>query len=1031
MPKNQVDRTIDRPYSARTGGGSFSVAGGGGLPGGGITDHGLLTGLADDDHTQYLNTTRGDARYTLLSTYNLHIADADAHHDTATAGNGLQISGQQLSVKLPTDSGLTAAGAGLSLGLPSTLSAGSASSVTTYTHSHAITAASDVSAVVAETLLKSTNVGGLTLGTLTVKGSVDIINNGDLTVGANIFFVDESQENVGILCSPDPQFALDINGPARATYWIGPHAIQLKDVLLLAHYDGRQPFATNYAGEPNGHMGQVATVTGDAIYRPGMFGTKAIQIAEATTNLLPNPSAEANTTGFDTDSVGAAITREAVATYVGTWGIQRTAGSSGSQNLYYTGASALTGSTTYTFSAYLRALNGDDISASGIQMYLDSSDGGQTPTAIVAEGDGWYRFILTRTVKASPGNAVVGFTNLPPTVWYTDGWQLELKGYATPYHDAALDPGGTATRGAASLSYPTSGNINARRGTIMQWVKADRFPTGGSGLWAAGNVNAEFDAYINSAGTIAFRINAANTVQASVVASAGVWMHIACTWDVAANQAKVFLNGAQVGSTGTVGGAPTLGAALYAGSLISNNVPLNGVLDDFVVLDRVLPADEILSVVESDAPVFAESSRFNFRATPNGLVWADDEGLWMRAVDGDPVLGIYGGEAATKSWGGWTDMASGDLMIGAYAGNHLRWDDSAGQLIIKGNVTATTGAIGGWTLGATSLTAGSGANTVGLDSGGTNPAFYAGSATPGSAPFRVTAAGALTATSGSIGGLTINSGSLSAASGYLSLVGGAAGTAHIAVGGSSQVGGLATTTVAFWAGDTHANRGTAPFRVDFDGNLYSAADITATGNVTAKWILGGDAAGKLSLRPSPYNASTFYLDLTTTTSQFKVPDVRIGYGLTTETATLWLGKDRTDDGIGQILFHAKTGMTTDFNSRIYRGAGTNGAFQLTHRGTGPMQFYNYDANDIIFYVDDVAHLNIDGTDGVRITTGSFITLEERSANPGTPTQSTQTRVYMKNDKVVFYYYGGNPVQHRYLTFDMAAGGTWSYGTTAP
>lgn len=29
----------------------------------GISDHGALTGLADDDHTQYHNDTRGDARY--------------------------------------------------------------------------------------------------------------------------------------------------------------------------------------------------------------------------------------------------------------------------------------------------------------------------------------------------------------------------------------------------------------------------------------------------------------------------------------------------------------------------------------------------------------------------------------------------------------------------------------------------------------------------------------------------------------------------------------------------------------------------------------------------------------------------------------------------------------------------------------------------------------------------------------------------------------------------------------------------------
>lgn len=32
-------------------------------PASGVTDHGMLTGLGDDDHTQYHNDTRGDARY--------------------------------------------------------------------------------------------------------------------------------------------------------------------------------------------------------------------------------------------------------------------------------------------------------------------------------------------------------------------------------------------------------------------------------------------------------------------------------------------------------------------------------------------------------------------------------------------------------------------------------------------------------------------------------------------------------------------------------------------------------------------------------------------------------------------------------------------------------------------------------------------------------------------------------------------------------------------------------------------------------
>lgn len=36
------------------------------LPSSVVTDHGALTGLADDDHTQYHNDTRGDARYIRL-----------------------------------------------------------------------------------------------------------------------------------------------------------------------------------------------------------------------------------------------------------------------------------------------------------------------------------------------------------------------------------------------------------------------------------------------------------------------------------------------------------------------------------------------------------------------------------------------------------------------------------------------------------------------------------------------------------------------------------------------------------------------------------------------------------------------------------------------------------------------------------------------------------------------------------------------------------------------------------------------------
>jgi hypothetical protein len=50
----------------------------------GVSDHGLLTGLADDDHTQYHNDARGDARYWQLSTDLATQAELDAHINDAS-----------------------------------------------------------------------------------------------------------------------------------------------------------------------------------------------------------------------------------------------------------------------------------------------------------------------------------------------------------------------------------------------------------------------------------------------------------------------------------------------------------------------------------------------------------------------------------------------------------------------------------------------------------------------------------------------------------------------------------------------------------------------------------------------------------------------------------------------------------------------------------------------------------------------------------------------------------------------------------
>ena len=78
---SDLARALEAYWASRAG----SVAGAGG--GGGVSDHGLLTGLADDDHAQYLTATRGDARYYTEAEENAwragHVGNANAHHNQA------------------------------------------------------------------------------------------------------------------------------------------------------------------------------------------------------------------------------------------------------------------------------------------------------------------------------------------------------------------------------------------------------------------------------------------------------------------------------------------------------------------------------------------------------------------------------------------------------------------------------------------------------------------------------------------------------------------------------------------------------------------------------------------------------------------------------------------------------------------------------------------------------------------------------------------------------------------------------------
>lgn len=200
---------------------------------------------------------------------------------------------------------------------------------------------------------------------------------------------------------------------------------------------------------------------------------------------------------------------------------------------------------------------------------------------------------------------------------------------------------------------------------------------------------------------------------------------------------------------------------------------------------------------------------YGYSADTYGAAFGDNSNAWVKI---DPTNGVRIGENTTTYF----------------------QVDPSGTATFAGAITAASGTIGGWTIGANLLSAGSGSTTVGISSastGGDDIRFYAGNGTASSAPFRVTEAGALTASnatitgtvtaaSGAIGGWYLNSGYLCSDDGCDSSY--ASGMAAVATGTGTNA-----SDVVYWAGNTYTNRNSAPFRVYAFGGVALQDVITS------------------------------------------------------------------------------------------------------------------------------------------------------------------------------------------------------------
>jgi hypothetical protein len=273
MPKNATVRRIDRKAATLDGATIFSSGSGG--VGGGVSDHGLLTGLSDDDHAHYYNQARGDARYVrqtvqvisgagltggaalsgdvtlvvgagngiTVNADDVALASSVAGDgltytsgvlDVVSANTGIAIGANALTLTLTSDSGLVIS-SGLRMGTPLTLTVSTTNARSGADHSHAITSSSSPGA--AASLLATDASGFLTLVKLvattkvttplidassglaiTPTGALTINPTGDITIAPG---------GLDVIVDQDSAFRADnyLAGFPLAGFKIGPTSI--------------------------------------------------------------------------------------------------------------------------------------------------------------------------------------------------------------------------------------------------------------------------------------------------------------------------------------------------------------------------------------------------------------------------------------------------------------------------------------------------------------------------------------------------------------------------------------------------------------------------------------------------------------------------------------------------------------------------------------------------------------------------------------------------------------------------------------
>ena len=248
-----------------------------------------------------------------------------------------------------------------------------------------------------------------------------------------------------------------------------------------------------------------------------------------------------------------------------------------------------------------------------------------------------------------------------------------------------------------------------------------------------------------------------------------------------------------------------------------------------------------------------KSATFDLDATTLIMDSATNSGVIKLGASGGP-----GSATGTSNGGAYID-GTGKFNFVGDANNFIRFNSSGLEINTakfdvntSGEITATGGTIGGFTISSTQLSGGSGDDFIGLIPG---TGIQMGNETFADAEFSVTKAGALKSTSGTMGGFTIAAGTLTG------------GNVQLAAAGTIKVGSVtdATTTATTNAGFFADNSGNVLIKGNVNGDDY--IKVTGGGGIDIKandFDLNA-GSGKLIIE-----SSTPSISLTDATAKFIV-----------------------------------------------------------------------------------------------------------------------------------------------------------------